>query len=74
MNKIGNIVHESVPVSKTEDDNKVEKTWGVINEMKITSKPGFCHHHEILMMIDGCDLKRGTKISGHRGYFLKGPG
>ena len=25
-------------------------------------------------MIDGYDPKRGSKISGHRGYFLKGWG
>jgi seryl-tRNA synthetase len=25
-------------------------------------------------MIDGVDLKRGSKIAGHRAYFLKGPG
>jgi seryl-tRNA synthetase len=74
MNKIGNLVHDTVPVSKNEDDNRVERTWGEPNKMKITSKPGACHHHEVLMMIDGVDLKRGTKIAGHRGYYLKGPG
>ena len=25
-------------------------------------------------MIDGYDPKRGSKVSGHRGYFLKGWG
>ena len=25
-------------------------------------------------MIDGYDPNRGSKLSGHRGYFLKGPG
>jgi len=25
-------------------------------------------------MIDGYDPKRGVKIAGHRGYFLKGAG
>ncbi len=74
MNKIGNLVHETVPVSKDEDENRIERTWGEPNKMQITSKPGACHHHEVLMMIDGVDLKRGTKIAGHRGYYLKGPG
>lgn len=36
--------------------------------------PGFAHHHQILAMIDGYDPRRGNKISGHRGYFLKGYG
>lgn len=42
--------------------------------MKITGKPGFAHHHEVLAMIDGYDPVRGSKVSGHRGYFLKGWG
>ena len=33
--KIGNIVHDSVPVSSTEDDNKIEKEWGTPNKMEI---------------------------------------
>lgn len=43
-------------------------------ELKINSTVGKCHHHEILAMIDGYDPKRGQKIAGHRGYFLKGYG
>jgi len=30
--------------------------------------------HQVLARIDGYDAKRGAKIAGHRGYFLKGPG
>ena len=71
---IGNLVHDSVIVSNDEADNSVVRTWGEIKPMKITSKPGFCHHHEILAMIDGYDPKRGQKIAGHRGFFLKGIG
>lgn len=74
MNKIGNLVHDSVPVSKDEADNRVERVWGEPNKIKINSTPGFCHHHEVLHMIDGYDIKRGTKLAGHRGYFLKGAG
>lgn len=71
---VGNLVHESVPISNNEEDNVVVRSWGEPKMMKMTSKPGFCHHHEILAMIDGYDPKRGQKISGHRGYFLKGLG
>jgi seryl-tRNA synthetase len=63
-----------VPVSKDEVDNRVERTWGKINETTINSTPGSCHHHEIMSMIDGYDMKRGAKIAGHRGYYLKGAG
>lgn len=71
---IGNIVHESVPVDNNEDNNLVVKKWGEIPDIKVNSTYGRCHHHEILAMIDGYDAKRGTKIAGHRGFFLKGPG
>lgn len=74
VNKIGNFVHESVPISKSEDDNKIERTWGTKSEIVVNSTLGKCHHHEILAMIDGYDPKRGSKIAGHRGYFLKGYG
>lgn len=72
--KVGNIVHETVPVSKDEKDSIIVSEWGVIPDMKINSTIGKCHHHEILAMIDGYDPKRGQKIAGHRGFFLKGYG
>jgi seryl-tRNA synthetase len=59
VNKLGNIVHDSVPIDNNEDNNKVIKTWGEIKPMKINSTKGFCHHHEILAMINGYDPKRG---------------
>ena len=71
---VGNLVHESVPVSNDEEDNAIVRTWGEIKPRKINSTPGNCHHHEVLAMIDGYDPKRGQKISGHRGFFLKGMG
>lgn len=74
VNGVGNILHDSVPVSDNEDNNKIERTWGTLPDMKIDSTPGKCHHHEVLAMIDGYDPKRGQKVAGHRGYYLKGPG
>jgi seryl-tRNA synthetase len=69
VNVIGNIVHESVPVSATEDDNRVERTWGT------AKTPEVCREHDqLLTMIDGVDMARGAKVAGHRGYFLKGVG
>lgn len=74
FSKVGNLVHESVPVSDNEDNNKVERTWGTPNKITINGKPGFGHHHEVLRWIGGYDPERGTKIADHRGYFLKGYG
>jgi seryl-tRNA synthetase len=74
VGSVGNIVHESVVDALDEKDNKVERTWGEKSDLKINSTLGHCHHHELLAMIDGYDPKRGSKIAGHRGYFLKGAG
>jgi len=72
--KIGNLVHESVPIDNNEDNNKIERTWGEVKERKIDGKPGSAHHHEVLYWIGGYDPERGQKIAGHRGYYLKGYG
>ena len=74
MRFIGNHLHEDVVIDNNEDNNKLIRTWGEVPKMKITGKPGFAHHHEVLAMIDGYDPIRGSKVSGHRGYFLKGWG
>ncbi len=31
-------------------------------------------HYDLLKKIDGIEFERGQKISGHKGYFLKGNG
>ena len=74
VGEIGNIVHDTVPISRNEEDNRVEKTWGEPNRMVIDNTPGHYFHHAVLSRIDGYDSERGQKIVGHRGYFLKGPG
>ncbi|KAK3359266.1 hypothetical protein B0T25DRAFT_92085 [Lasiosphaeria hispida] len=66
---IGNIVHESVPISNNEDNNTVERTWapeGVAFEKRDVKS-----HHEVLARLDGYDPERGVKVVGHRGYFLR---
>ncbi len=35
VGKVGNIVHDSVPISNNEDDNGVVRTWGTINDIKV---------------------------------------
>ena len=66
---IGNYVHESVPVNDDEAFNKVVKTWapdGVTVEKKECLS-----HHEVMTRAELYDGERGTKIVGHRGYFLR---
>eukprot|EP00727_Mastigamoeba_balamuthi_P006771 m51a1_g2714 putative seryl-tRNA synthetase (453) ;mRNA; r:833484-835119 len=69
VNTVGNLVHESVVVSKDEKENGLVRTWG-----ECRKEPGLLHHHELLYMIDGADTDRGVKVNGARAYFLKGWG
>jgi len=67
---IGNLVHESVPVSNNEDNNSVQRTWPA-EESAFQKREDFKSHHEVLARLDGYDPERGVKVVGHRGYFLK---
>ncbi|KAK3378177.1 hypothetical protein B0H63DRAFT_479087 [Podospora didyma] len=69
---IGNLVHESVPVSNNEDNNTIERTWAP--EGVAFEKRECLSHHEVLSRLEGYDPERGVKVVGHRGYFLKGWG
>ena len=69
LTKIGNIVDDTVPVHTDEKYNRIEKVWG-----NNRNPDNLYHHYDLLQMIDGCDMERGTKVAGHRGYFLKGNG
>ncbi|KTW27360.1 serine-tRNA ligase [Pneumocystis carinii B80] len=70
LNTVGNIVHDSVPESQSEEDNEVIRVWGLEGTVERKS----LSHHEVLMRLDGYDPERGVKVVGHRGYFLKGYG
>lgn len=90
LSRIGNIIHESCPVAVDEDENPVYDTFwpGSRSEKEELEKrktmlqsapegkgvPGLFSHHEVLAKIHGYDQDRGTKVAGHRGYFLTGPG
>lgn len=71
---IGNIVHESVPVSATEDDNKRISYWHPEGLEKPEEQTGLLSHHEIMFRLDAVDQDRGVKVAGHRGYFLVNDG
>jgi len=67
---IGNLVHDSVPISMDEKDNGIVKTFGECRPKEDTLK----HHHELLYMINGYQPEAGTEVAGHRGYYLTGFG
>lgn len=66
LREVGNHLHDSVPVSNNEDENKVERTFG-----NCTTK-GKYSHVDLIHMIDGMNGEKGTIVSGGRGYFLTG--
>lgn len=67
--KIGNLVHDSVPISDNEKNNQIIRTWGEVRQ-----PIGCLAHHKLLEQIGGYSQKRGVKVIGHRGYFLTGIG
>ncbi|KAL7272499.1 Cytosolic seryl-tRNA synthetase [Rhizina undulata] len=69
LGTIGNLVHESVPVSNNEDDNELIRTW--TPEGVTVEKRDCLSHHDVLSRLDGYEAERGVKVVGHRGYFLK---
>lgn len=74
LNKIGNLVHETVIADDDEENNAVVDKWGEIEEKKIDGSPGNMHHHQLMRCLDMYEPDRGSKVAGHRGYFLKGNG
>lgn len=69
VKSVGNIVHHTVPISNSEDDNEVQRKWAPAG---ITVEKRQClSHHEVLLRLDGYDPDRGVKVVGHRGYFLR---
>ncbi|KAL9045533.1 MAG: hypothetical protein Q9206_007277 [Seirophora lacunosa] len=72
LKTIGNYVHDSVPVSESEDNNTRIRTWAPEGAQLATQD--CLSHHEVLTRLDGYDSERGVKIVGHRGYCLTGYG
>ncbi len=67
---IGNIVHDSVPVSSDEANNGLIKTWFPDGKSAVKGE-GLLAHHQVLARLDGFDQERGAKVAGHRGYYLR---
>lgn len=66
---IGNLVHDSVPVSIDEANNAVIRSWG-----EKLVKPNLKNHVDLVELLELADTKRGSEIAGGRGYYLVGAG
>ncbi len=65
---VGNILHDSVPIGETEEDNEIVITVGKLP--KFDFEP--LSHVNLITKIDGADTKKASEIAGSRFYFLKG--
>ena len=68
--RIPNLTREEVPPGKSEAENVVAKTWGVIPTFDFAPKP----HWEIGETLGILDLGRAAKLSGARFAVYKGAG
>lgn len=67
--RIPNILHPSVPLGKSEEDNAEVRRWGKPARPKFELKP----HGEILEELGLADFKRAAKVAGAGFVYLKGP-
>ncbi len=70
MLQIPNVPLEEVPIGKDESGNKKVKTFGKKQKFDFPAKD----HMELGVSLNMLDLKRGSKVAGFRGYFLKNDG
>lgn len=70
MLQVPNVPDMSVPDGNSDADNREEKKWGALPKFSFDPKT----HIEIMTELGMADFERGTKVSGFRGYFLKGSG
>lgn len=66
--KLPNILHESVPTGKDENESVTVRTWGERPDFGIHPKD----HIDLLTALDMVDMERGAKVAGARFFFLKG--
>jgi seryl-tRNA synthetase len=68
--RLPNILHESVPVGKDENDNVPIRTWGETPKFSFSVKD----HIELGLSLDIMDIERAGKVSGARFFYLKREG
>lgn len=66
--ELPNIIHESVPVGKDENDNIEVKKWGTLPQFDFQPKD----HIDLAAQYALIDLERAAKVAGARFYYLRG--
>ncbi|MBN1896643.1 MAG: serine--tRNA ligase [Candidatus Aenigmarchaeota archaeon] len=67
MMRLPNIIHETVPVGASDEDNKIVKTWGTPRKFRF----GVRDHIELTDLLDLADTEKASEIAGSRFYYLK---
>ena len=65
-----NLLHETVPVGKDENDNVQVRTWGKLPKFAFPLK----NHIDLSLNLDIIDIERAGKVSGSRFFYLKKEG
>jgi len=65
--RLPNILHETVPLGASEEDNVVIKKWGGIRKFDFPPMD----HIDLGLKLDILDMERAAKISGARFFYLK---
>ena len=68
--RIPNLTRDEVPAGRSEEENRVVRTWGVLPEFAFAARP----HWELGESLGILDLERATKLSGARFAVYKGAG
>ncbi|ELQ75988.1 Seryl-tRNA synthetase [Trachipleistophora hominis] len=65
LKNIGNVLHKDVFVSKDEEHNPV-----ITRYESGVKRNGKMAYYDVMERLGCVDMKRGSKVCGHRGYFL----
>jgi seryl-tRNA synthetase len=68
--RLPNLLHESVPFGKDENDNVPIRTWGKIPKFSFKPKD----HIDLALNLDIMDIERAGKIAGARFFYLEKEG
>jgi seryl-tRNA synthetase len=70
---IGNLVHDSVPVSDDEANNAVVREWGTPRPREENGH-ALLSHVDLVQLLGIVNLDAGTTVAGGRGYYLTNEG
>jgi seryl-tRNA synthetase len=65
--RLPNLLHETVPVGKDENDNVQIRSWGIVPKFDFAVK----NHIDLGLNLDIIDIERAGKVTGSRFFYLK---